>query len=52
MWSWISLAVDELETIARDCLLVGSLLARHPSNKLVYLRDGSVQTIVRVATLR
>ena len=28
------------------------LLASHPSNRLVYLRDGSAQTILRAATLR
>ena len=28
------------------------LLASRPSNTLVYLRDGSAQTIVRAATLR
>ena len=35
-----------------DCLLVGWLLAERPSNMLVYLRDGSAQTILRAATLR
>ena len=30
------------------CLLV----AERPSNRLVYLRDGSAQTILRAATLR
>ena len=32
-------------------LLVGWLV-QHPSNMLVYLRDGSAQTILRAATLR
>ena len=31
---------------------VGCLLAYRPSNRLVYLRDGSAQTIIRAATLR
>ena len=30
----------------------GLLVAERPSNRLVYLRDGSAQTIVRAATLR
>ena len=33
------------------CWLVGWLL-NSPSNMLVYLRDGSAQTILRAATLR
>ena len=40
-------------TFGREsCLLVGWLAAERPSNMLVYLRDGSAQTIVRAATLR
>ena len=30
----------------------GLLVALHPSNRLVYLRDGSAQTVLRAATLR
>ena len=33
-------------------MFVGGLVAYRPSNMLVYLRDGSAQTIVRAATLR
>ena len=33
-------------------MFVGWLLALHPSNMLVYLRDGSAQTRVRAVTLR
>ena len=36
------------EEIDRVCWLV----AQRPSNMLVYLKDGSAQTIVRAATLR
>ena len=28
------------------------MVAQRPSNRLVYLRDGSAQTILRAATLR
>ena len=35
-----------------DCFFVGGLVAYRPSNKLVYLRDGSALTILRAATLR
>ena len=31
---------------------VGWLVALRPSNMLVYLRDGSAQTVLRAATLR
>ena len=34
------------------CLLVACLFAWRPSNRLVYLRDGSAQTILYAATLR
>ena len=37
---------------ANRSLFVGWLLALRPSNMLVYLRDGSAQTILRAATLR
>ena len=33
-------------------LFVCLLVAYHPSNMRVYLRDGSAQTILRAATLR
>ena len=33
-------------------LFVCCLVASRPSDRLVYLRDGSTQTIVRAATLR
>ena len=33
-------------------LFVCWLVAKRPSNRLVYLRDGSAQTILRAATLR
>ena len=36
----------------RGGMFVGWLLALRPSNRLVYLRDGSAQTILRAATLR
>ena len=32
--------------------LVGLLVPERPSNMLAYLRDGSAQTVVRVATMR
>ena len=35
-----------------DGLFVGWLVAYCPSNRRVYLRDGSAQTILRAATLR
>ena len=37
------------DDICRGCCL---LVAQRPSNMLVYLRDGSAQTILRAATLR
>ena len=33
-------------------VVVGLLVASRPSNRLVYLRDGSAQTTLRAATLR
>ena len=36
----------------RDSLFVCLLVAERPSNRQVYLRDGSAQTILRAATLR
>ena len=36
----------------RACVRVCWLVVQRPSNMLVYLRDGSAQTILRAATLR
>ena len=42
-WRWL---VDNIQTIGM------LFVAFCPSNSLVYLRDGSAQTILRAATLR
>ena len=36
----------------KEAVLLACLLACRPSNMLVYLRDGSTQTVARAATLR
>ena len=45
-------AADDDDDDDKEEEVVCWLVAKRPSNMLVYLRDGSAQTILRAATLR